>query len=138
VEQGPGINHAIAITINRSLSQPGATHPILRFGRTTLLLETVSFQKIRFKLQNPSAPSVLWPPAGTGSLVVLPHRTYDAFLMTDPNLHEIEVFWNGRSITKTGLSGDDSLSRRIRSGRLEDYSGSSRRFDSCLIGGGLE
>ncbi len=102
VEQGPGINHAIAITINRSLSQPGATIPILRFGRTTLLLETVSFQKIRFKLQNPSAPSVLWPPAGTGSLVVLPHRTYDAFLMTDPNLHEIEVFWNGRSITKRG------------------------------------
>jgi hypothetical protein len=96
VEQGPGIAHVIGFTFNVPPRQFHATVPLMRFGPATLVLEPDGRGEQRLRLDNSgAAPSVTWPPAVGWSFPVQPHVTYQIAVVTDPNLHSVQVTWYG-------------------------------------------
>jgi len=92
IEQAAGINHTI--DIKSSLPIGGLDHPVplLTFGASTLVLEPYGSKDVRLRMENAGAGNINWPsPAGWP--FVLTKATHRFFVMTDPNMHAIEVWW---------------------------------------------
>ena len=94
IEQGPGIVHKIEVTFNQPV-QPGPTVPILTYGDATLVVEPLLHERVLFKVEDPDAPHIPWPPATSPVVAIAPHKTYTILVWTDPNLNRIVVWWEG-------------------------------------------
>jgi hypothetical protein len=104
IEQGPGIVHKIEVTFNQPV-QPGPTVPILTYGDATLVVEPLLHERVLFKVEDPDAPHIPWPPATSPVVAIAPHKTYTILVWTDPNLNRIVVWWEGTRgevITRSG------------------------------------
>ena len=90
MEQAGGINHAITMTLTQPAGELRSVIPILRHGRTTVLLEPSGAQTLQVAVIHAgNAPS--WPPSVSPPFVVQPHRLITIMVMTDPYMHSIEV-----------------------------------------------
>jgi hypothetical protein len=106
VEQGPGINH----TIDFSFDQPAAAlHqavPVVSVGHSALVIEPAGPGQVRFRVENPGAPSPDYPSAAGSPWRPVPHFVYQLDVMTDPYLRSIFAqFSNGNGIVSHYLAG---------------------------------
>jgi hypothetical protein len=90
LEQGVGINTTIAIRLRTRPRDFKGPLPIFKYGATTVLLESSGMREFKLVLQHPGrSPS--WPSAESFPIVLKPHRTSLFSVMTDPNLHSIQI-----------------------------------------------
>jgi hypothetical protein len=89
VEQGPGINHVIALEFNRTVHPSDKPVVLLTYGKSSLVLIPTGTDQVELAVENPGAPSVTWPAASAASVPVQPHTGYEIEAMTDPNLTAI-------------------------------------------------
>jgi hypothetical protein len=111
VVQSPDYTHTIRVTIrNPSLPKPV---PLLKFGKSTLVLERAGGAKgsyghglAQLRIENPGASNITWPSAVSWPFAI--KRNYVPWfdVMTDPNLHSIEVRWAGEFMIGHYLAGD--------------------------------
>ena len=104
VVQQPDFNHTIQLTIhNPSLPKPV---PILTFGKSTLVIERAGAGYARLRIENPGGTQITWPTTTSWKFAI--KRNYVPWIdvMTDPNLHSIEVRWAGEFMLGHYLGGD--------------------------------
>jgi hypothetical protein len=104
VVQQADLNHTIQLTINNpSLPKPV---PILTFGKSTLVIERAGAGYARLQIENPGGSQITWPTTTSWKFAI--KRNYVPWIdvMTDPNLHSIEVRWAGEFMLGHYLAGD--------------------------------
>jgi hypothetical protein len=89
VEQGPGINHVIAVEFNRTVRPSDKPLVLLTYGKSSLVLIPTGTDQVQLAVEDPGAPSVTWPSASAAPVPVQPHTGYEIEAMTDPNLTAI-------------------------------------------------
>jgi hypothetical protein len=90
IEQGKGINTSFTVRLNEWPAKLTTPLPVLRYGRTTVVLEAVDKRHARFRVVDPG-PSPSWPGLATGSLFFKPQTSYRFAIMTDPYMHAVEI-----------------------------------------------
>lgn len=114
VEQRAGINSSLTFRINTAVSQLSGTTPLVRFGRTTVVLQPAGPKLAQIVVQHPGAGAPSWPSAGTEPLFRA-HRTYLLTVTTDPYMHAVIVSLvtsvkAGKAITeKVGLGKGSAI-----------------------------
>jgi hypothetical protein len=105
VEQSVGFNHTMQVTLN--LGPGGLTQPVplMTYGKSTLVLKPDGPDKFRLQFEKPGAASIPWPSA-VGWAIPLARKTYQFEVMTDPNLHSVEVIWADYFVIGHYLAGD--------------------------------
>ena len=90
LEQGKGTNTSFTVELNEWPGQLKHPLPLLRYGRTTIVLEAVNHGHARFRMENPG-PAPSWPVPVTGLFYMKPHNTYRYAIMTDRYMHVVEI-----------------------------------------------
>jgi hypothetical protein len=108
VEQGPGINHNIGFTFNEPVDKIRRPVPVLRFGASTVVLERAGPGRAHFRVENPGGATNIWPSATGWSFPVtyVGKGYYEVRVMTDPNLHLVQVWWYGEKMLGHYLAGN--------------------------------
>jgi hypothetical protein len=94
VEQQPGINHTILITINDPQGLR-TTFPVLTDGKSALVLERVGTDGERLQVQNAGVPNITWPTTIGWTFPLERHFQIWIDVETDPHLHTIVVRYFG-------------------------------------------
>lgn len=105
VEQQRGFSHTVHVTFNEPLRDVTGPVPILTYGQATLYLEQGVGDTFQLQVVNAGANSISFPPAIGGAIPVVVGRTYDLQVVTDPNMHFIDVYVNGLSKLNHYLAG---------------------------------
>ncbi len=105
VEQQAGFNHVIDITDEQPITGPGPAVPLLTYGKTLVVVEPVAPGRVGIIVEHPGGPHYDFP--GTvGPMLPLPrYGVLRIHVMTDPNLHAIEVAANGQMLVNHYLAG---------------------------------
>jgi hypothetical protein len=95
----------LSTTINER--QRDITHPvpIFSYGQATLYLEQSADENAQLQVVGAGADSIAFPSAIGGAYSVLKHMTYQFQVMSDPNMHAIEVWQGGNKILGHYLAG---------------------------------
>jgi hypothetical protein len=104
VVQQSDFSHTIQVTIrDPRLPKPV---PLLKYGKSTLVIERAGPGRARLQIENPGASQITWPTTTSWTFTV--KRNYVPWfdVMTDPNLHSIEVRWAGEFMVGHYLAGD--------------------------------
>jgi hypothetical protein len=106
VEQGPDITHTIGYSFNEPPSHLTSPITILTYGSAKLIMEP-SGKEYQFYLDvENSGTSLSWPPAKSGGIPVSYLHTHSKLtVITDPNLNQIVVWWNGKKVLGHYLGG---------------------------------
>jgi hypothetical protein len=106
VEQGPGINHTIDFSFDQPVSALHQAVPVVSVGRSALVIEPAGVGQVRFRVENPGAPSPDYPSAVGSPWQPVLHYVYQLDVMTDPYLRSIFAqFSNGNGIVSHYLAG---------------------------------
>ena len=103
VEQGPGIKHEIKFRLNVRPQDLRHPVPLLSWGSSTLQIVPTRAHWIQLVIKNPSAPSITWPAASGPWIAARPHVTYGLVVVTDPNMHQMSVSWQGTNFSSLGF-----------------------------------
>ena len=103
VEQGPGIKHEIKFRLNVRPQDLRHPVPLVSWGSSTLQIVPTRAHWIQLVIKNPSAPSVTWPAASGPWIAARPHVTYGLVVVTDPNMHQMSVSWQGTNFSSLGF-----------------------------------
>jgi hypothetical protein len=98
VEQEAGINHTVALRFNQPLLSVKRPIQLLTYGHASLWARPIARKRIALFVENAGAANISWPTPVSGKIIVKPYKTYYMTVMTDPNMHNIEVRW--RSVLK--------------------------------------
>jgi hypothetical protein len=106
VEQGPGINHTIDFSFDQPVAALHQAVPVVTVGRSSLVIEPAGAGQVRFRVENPGAPSPDYPSAVGSPWRPVLHYVYQLDVMTDPYLRSIFAqFSNGDGIVSHYLAG---------------------------------
>ena len=98
VEQGPGINHVLRLRFNRPVVASDLPIPLMTYRASTLVLVPTGKGHVRMQVEGAGAARVTWPPTSTDPVAITPLKTYRITIMTDPNMHSIQVAGLGSGI----------------------------------------
>ncbi len=106
VEQEAGITHTIGYTFNQPASHLTGPVTIFTYGSAKLVIEP-SPKEYQFYLDiENSGTSVPWPPPQSGRIPIsYLHIHQKLTVITDPNLNQIVVWWNGKKVLGHYLGG---------------------------------
>ena len=106
VEQQAGMTHTIGYSFNQPASHLTAPVTILTYGNSKLVLEP-SPKPFQFYLEiKNSGTSIPWPPPQSGRIPISYLHVHQRLLVvTDPNLNQIVVWWNGKKVLGHYLAG---------------------------------
>jgi hypothetical protein len=97
IEQEASINNEIGIYLNEPSRYLKTAVPILKYGKTTVMLEPTGTRLLRVVVLN-SGPAPSWPTATSIGFTIKLHRWSVLSVMTDPYLNSVQV-----SILKIGM-----------------------------------
>ena len=105
VEQEPSFTQTIGFTFNRP--ERYLTHPVplMKYGKSTLVLQPTTPGYARILVEN-SGTSIDWPPAAGWNIPIkLLDEQYQVVITTDPNLNSIRATWYGSNMLNHYLAG---------------------------------
>jgi hypothetical protein len=90
--QGPAdSSHSLEVTWNGPITAGGRPATIATYGTTRVELEPVGTDRVRLTLRGPDLADLSFPPTTTAPVTMEPGRPYGFTIVTDPELHSIEV-----------------------------------------------
>ena len=111
IEQSAAFTHRIGFAFNRPVSDLTGPVPLMRYGKSTLVIEPAGPGTVRLQIED-SGTSVSWPSAFSWPFAVptsLLHAQLEISVLTDPNLNSIVVDWYGQTMLGHYLAGDGPL-----------------------------
>jgi len=106
VEQEPDITHTIGYTFNEPPSHLTGPVTILTYGSAKLVIEPSPKEYQFYLVIENSGTSISWPPPKSGNIPISYLHTLNKFtVITDPNLNQIVVWWNGKKVLGHYLGG---------------------------------
>jgi hypothetical protein len=100
VEQAPSITHTVGYRFNQPISDLTRPVTLLTYGAAKLVMAPDPGHTNQFKLvvEN-SGTSVPWPPPDSQAIPVgPPHSHNQLIVVTDPNLNQIVITWEGKKV----------------------------------------
>jgi len=91
VVQGPGIDHQLHVVFPRTVQPGDSAVTLLTWGGTRVQVVSAGINRVRTVVEDPGGPAGVWPPLSTAPAQIVPGRTYNMEIVTDPNLHSILV-----------------------------------------------
>jgi hypothetical protein len=106
VTQQADFTHTIGYTFNEPASHLTKPVPILTYGKSTLVIAP-SPKKFQFYVEiEHSGTSIPWPPPVSGMIPIYGLGIHQKFtVITDPNLNQINVWWDGKKVLGHYLGG---------------------------------
>jgi hypothetical protein len=105
VTQNPAFTKTIGFTFNRSERYLTHSIPLVKFGKSTLILEPNGPNQVRLVLEN-SGTSINWPPAAGWTFPInFVHAEYEFTTTIDPNLNYYQVTWYGSKMLGHYVAG---------------------------------
>jgi hypothetical protein len=106
VEEAADMTHTIGYTFHRPVSDLTGPVTILTYGSSKLVLLPAP-KKFQFYLQiDNSGTSIPWPPPQSGRFPIYGLGVHQKLVVvTDPNLNQIDVWWDGKKALGHYLAG---------------------------------
>lgn len=110
VEQGQGIVTTLRLSLSVPPSQLGGDVPLLRWGRTRLVLHPISGSVVSFRLVGAGHEELAWPGTSGGFTQLEPGQLRYLRVSADPALGSLRVWWLGPD---REAAGDQIIARPV-------------------------